>query len=172
VNDLSYQQARHFNLPIRGVYVANPGYSLAAAGVPRGALISAVNSRPVATLADFRQALETLGDGDRASIRYTTIDDPNGSQLKSLRMDRRWFPARECRRDDVTGMWPCGELAAGPAPKAVTGGSTALPAVRDATIAKLAPSLVHLTFDMPFAISGITDRNYHGTVNGRVVVSR
>jgi S1-C subfamily serine protease len=27
----------------------------------------------------------------------------------------------------------------------------------------LTPSLVHLTFDMPFAISGITDRNYHGT---------
>ena len=49
-NDLSYQQARHFNLPVSGVYVANPGYSLAAAGVPRGALITALNSKPIANL--------------------------------------------------------------------------------------------------------------------------
>jgi pro-apoptotic serine protease NMA111 len=56
VHTLSYQQARHFNLPIRGVYVANPGYVLGSAGVPRGALITNVNSKPVADLAAFREA--------------------------------------------------------------------------------------------------------------------
>jgi S1-C subfamily serine protease len=163
VHDLSYQMARHFNLPVRGVYVANPGYALAAAGVPRGALVTAVNGRPVANLADFRSALQQLGDGDRATLRYTTMDDPTGSQLKSMRMDRRWFPARECRRDDAAGFWACQDLAVAPAPKAPAGGSTALPTVREPAIARLAPALVHLTFDMPFSISGITDRNYHGT---------
>ena len=82
VHDLSYQQARHFNLPVRGVYVANPGYSLAAAGMPRGALITAVNSQPVANSIDFSAQLAQLGDGDRATVRYTTIDDPNGTQLQ------------------------------------------------------------------------------------------
>ncbi len=163
VHTLSYQQARHFNRPVRGAYVANPGYSLAAAGVPRGAVILAVNSKAVGGLADFRDALAGLGDGDRASIRFTTIDDPHGSQLRSMRMDRRWFPARECRRDDGTGLWPCTDLPAGPAPTAVAGGTTALPVASDPLTAKLAPSLVYLTFDMPFAISGVTDRNYHGT---------
>ncbi|MEY2853323.1 MAG: hypothetical protein RL030_455, partial [Pseudomonadota bacterium] len=163
VHDLSYQMARHFNLPVSGVYVANPGYALAAAGVPRGALVSAVNGKPVANLADFRAAMELLGDGDRATLRYTTMDDPNGSQLKSMRMDRRWFPARECKRDDKAGLWNCTDLAAGAAMKPPTGGTTALPVSREPAIAKLAPSLVHITFDMPFAISGITDRNYHGT---------
>jgi S1-C subfamily serine protease len=118
VHDLSYQQARHFNLPVSGVYVANPGYALATAGIPRGALITALNSKPVANLDDFRTQLELLGDGDRATVRYTTIDDANGSVLKSMRMDRRWFPASQCYRDDETGLWPCARLAEGPPPNA------------------------------------------------------
>jgi len=178
VHNLSYQQARHFNRPISGVYVANPGYSLAAAGIPRGALITMVNSEPVNDIGDLRVQLARLGDGDRAAVRYTTIDDPNGSQLRSVRMDRRWFQARTCRRDDGTGLWPCDALEDGPPPRQVTGGSTALPAVRDRLVARLAPSLVHVTFDMPFAVAGISDRNYHGTgllvdaERGLVVIDR
>jgi pro-apoptotic serine protease NMA111 len=163
VHDLSYQQARHFNLPIRGVYVANPGYSLAAAGIPRGALITAVNSKPVNDAREFRAQLAQFADGDRAAMRFTTIDDPNGSQLRSVKVDRRWFPARACHRDDAAGLWPCEPLEVGPAPRPVNSGTTALPLVRDKLVARLAPSLVHITFDMPFAIAGITERNYHGT---------
>jgi S1-C subfamily serine protease len=178
VHDLSYQQARHFNLPISGVYVANPGYSLAAAGVPRGALVTAMNNRPIVNSDDFRAQLAQLGDGDRFTLRFTTVDEPNGTRLKSVRMDRRWFPARACRRDDASGLWPCSDLPAGPPPRAVAGGSTALPAVRDPQAARLAPSLVHITFDMPFGIAGISDRNYRGTgllvdaERGLVVVDR
>ncbi len=163
VHNLSYQQARHFNLPIRGAYVANPGYALGAAGVPRGALVTAVNSRPVATLADFRAAIDTLGDGDRATVRFTTLDDPNGSQLRSFRMDRGWFPAQQCRRDDASGLWPCAVLPPAPASKPVPPASTAFPVAKDPLISRVQPSLVFLNFDMPYSISGITERNYHGT---------
>jgi len=47
VHTLSYQQARHFNAPVRGVYVANPGYVFSTAGIPRGAVITAVQEHPV-----------------------------------------------------------------------------------------------------------------------------
>jgi S1-C subfamily serine protease len=47
VHTLSYQQARHFNVPIKGVYVANPGYVFGSAGIPRGALISVFNGKKV-----------------------------------------------------------------------------------------------------------------------------
>ena len=41
-------------------------------------------------------------------------------------MDRRWFPARKCKRDDTLGIWPCVALAAGPAAPALEPASTAV----------------------------------------------
>jgi pro-apoptotic serine protease NMA111 len=163
VNTLSYQQARHFNVPVRGVYVANPGYVFAAAGIPRGAVITTLDSQKIDNIDDFETAIATLGDGDRAVARFFTIDDPNGSQLRSFRMDRKWFPAHRCTRDDTQGLWPCKDLAAGSVPKPPQVGSTAYPHFNDSLLAKIAPSLVQVSFDMPYSISGITERNYHGT---------
>lgn len=163
VHDLSYQQARHFNLPVQGVYVANPGYTLAAAGVPRAALITEVNNQPVRNITDFAGQLQLLGDGDRATLRYVVMDEPANPQLRSMRMDRRWFPVRSCQRDDASGLWPCADLLPGPPPKPVVGGSANLPVVRDRLVGQLVPSLVQITFDMPFAMAGISERNYYGT---------
>src|SRR5256886_9781122 len=53
VNAMSYQQARHFNVPTRGVYVANPGYVFGAAGIPPRAGIMTINGRKTDTLPGF-----------------------------------------------------------------------------------------------------------------------
>ena len=89
--------------------------------------------------------LATLGDGDRTNVRYTTMDDPNGRQLRSIRMDRRWFPARRCTRNDASGLWDCVELPQGPSSKPPAGGSTTFAKPADPRAAKLAPSLVSVT---------------------------
>ena len=67
VHTLSYQLARHFNAPVRGVFVANPGYALGAAGVPRGAVITSSPGRPSPRLADFTKAVAALPDGGNAA---------------------------------------------------------------------------------------------------------
>jgi len=178
VHTLSYQMARHFNAPVRGVFVANPGYVLNAAGVPRGALISSVNGKPVASLAEFRDIIVTLPHGERAALRYSTLDDPKGTETRVMRMDRAWFPARVCRRDDQTGLWPCAELPAPPAAATVQPARTSFAGGNDKRSNELAASLVLVTFDMPFSVAGITERNYHGTgvivdaERGLVVVDR
>ncbi len=178
VNTLSYQQARHFNVPARGAYIANPGYAFSSAGIPRGAVITMMGKREIGDLGDLEAGLKELGDGDRTTVRFITIDDPNGSQLRSLRMDRRWFPAQHCERDDAQGIWDCKPLAAGPAPKPEEVSSTEFPKFKDPLVTALAPSLVMVTFDMPYSVSGITERNYHGTglvvdaQRGFVVVDR
>ncbi len=163
VHTLSYQEARHFHLPISGVFVAAAGYSLDAAGVPRGAVITELNSKSVATLADFEAGIASLGDGARFAVRYVTFDDPNRSELRSAHMDRRWFPARHCERNDASGYWDCTELPVPAAAAQPVGGEVAQLAVAgDQAARALAPSLVGMTFDMPYPISGVNERNYHG----------
>ncbi|HEV7431872.1 MAG TPA: PDZ domain-containing protein, partial [Steroidobacteraceae bacterium] len=163
VHTLSYQEARHFHLPISGVFVAASGYSLDAAGVPRGAVITAVNSKPVTTLAEYEAEIATLGDGERYTVRYVTIDDPHRAELRSVYMDRRWFPARHCVRNDASGYWDCFNLAAGQAAAEPTGGAAPPPVTGDDIARQLAPSLVGMTFDMPYPLSGVNERNYRGT---------
>jgi len=178
VHTLSYQQARHYHLPIKGVYVANPGYVFGSAGIPHGALISVFNGKNVDGLADFEAALAGLADGARAPVRYVTLEDPHAQQLKVIRMDRRWFPARKCKRDDVLGIWPCVSLSEGPLPQPVLPAATRFSTTGDPRIDRLAPSLVQVTFDMPYSVSGVTEKNYHGTgvivdaARGLVVIDR
>lgn len=178
VNNLSYQQARHYNLPVRGVYVANPGYLLSKAAIPRGAVITEFGSSDIATIDDLEVSLAKLADGDRAQVRYVTLDNPQNSVVRPFEMDRVWFPARRCSRDDTTGIWPCNDLAVGPAAKAPTVGNTQITKYEDARIRAIASSLVVVTFDLPYTVSGVSDRHYYGTgvivdkKRGFVVVDR
>ena len=178
VHTLSYQMARHFNAPVSGAFVANPGYVLSAAGVPRGAVITSIDGQPVANVAAVEKVIAGLPDGGRAAVRYKTLDDPQGSETRVMRMARSWFPARHCRRDDTTGLWPCTDLPAAPAAAPAKPARTAFAATGDARADALAASLVLVNFDMPFSVAGITERNYHGTgllvdaARGLIVVDR
>jgi S1-C subfamily serine protease len=178
VNQLSYQQARHLNSPPRGIYVASPGYIFARSAIPRSAVISELNGVPVPTLEDFLGELVKLQDGERFTVRFSTFDEPRGSKLRTVRMDRRWFPAQRCRRNDDLGVWPCEPLpqvgvAAPPEPA-----TTRFIDYRDPRRSRLAPSLVVVNFDMPYTVAGVSDRHYHGTgvivdaARGLVVVDR
>ncbi|HUD96152.1 MAG TPA: trypsin-like peptidase domain-containing protein [Woeseiaceae bacterium] len=163
VNNLSYQQARHFNRPIRNVYVADPGYMLSRSAIPRGAVITEVGGTAVMDITEFERELTRLADGDRTTIRYVTLEDPKNSTLRSVQMDRTWFPARYCERNDATGIWPCRNLAPGPAMAEPTGGSTQFSANGDRRLDLIRPSLVMVNFDLPYTVSGVADRHYYGT---------
>lgn len=163
VNNLSYQQARHFNRPIKHVYVADPGYTLARSAIPRGAVITEVGGTVVTDIATFERELTKLADGDRTTIRYVTVEDPQNSVVRSLQMDRTWFPARYCQRDDTTGLWPCRDLASGPELAEPAGGSTRFAESGDRRLDAIAASLVMVNFDLPYTISGVADRHYYGT---------
>jgi len=178
VNNLSYQQARHYNRKPTGVYVANPGYLLSKSAIPRGAVIVDMDGKPVSNLDDFEAALNELADGERAKVRFVDMENPQNSVVRLLEMDRVWFPAKRCARDDSTGLWPCRALADGPPREPVKIGSTRLNDYDDRRLKKIAPSLVVVTFDLPYTLSGVSERHYYGTGliidkdRGYVVVDR
>lgn len=178
VHNLSWQQARHINAAIKGVYVANPGYVFGAAGVPRGAVISEIGGKAVDTLDQFEPIVSALKDGERVTVRFYSMDDPSTAQWRVIRMDRRWFPARSCKRDDTSGFWPCTDWAEDGTAQPPKPASTSYAKTADPLINKLEPSLVLVNFDMPYSVSGITERNYYGTglivdaQRGLVVVDR
>ncbi|MBA3563937.1 MAG: trypsin-like peptidase domain-containing protein [Gammaproteobacteria bacterium] len=178
VHTLSYQQARHFNTPVEGVYVANPGYVFSTAAIPRGSVIKELNGEPMDNLDDFTTALTGLADGEEAAVRFFSFDDPQTSTLRVIRMDRRWYPAARCKRNDALGYWPCLPLATAGKPQPEEPGTTSFTANGDPRIKALAPSMVYVNFDMPYVVSGVSDRHYYGTglvvdaERGLVVVDR
>jgi S1-C subfamily serine protease len=163
VNNLSYQQARHYNRSATGVYVANPGYLLSKSAVPRGAVITEFGGETINSIDDFANALDELADGSRSQLRFVTMDSPQNPSVRSFEMDRVWFPVRRCARDDTTGIWPCTELGPGPEREPPPAGSTKLTHFDDPRVAAIAASLVVVTFDLPYTVSGVADRHYYGT---------
>jgi S1-C subfamily serine protease len=178
VHTLSYQQARHLNVAIRGVYVANPGYVLGAAGVPRGAVISEINGKAVNALEDFEKITMNLPDGESAVLRFFSIDDPKAMKTAVMRMDRQWFAAKHCVRDDTAGVWPCTTWPEDGKASPPEPASTAFAKTADPILNKLAPSMVLVNFDMPYPVSGVSERSYYGTglvvdaKRGLVIVDR
>ncbi len=163
LHELSYQQARHFNRPARGIYVASPGYVLGSAAIPRASLITEVSGRRVQTLDELESALESIPDGAQVSVRFLQFDDPQSEKQRIIVNHRSWFPAMRCHRDDTTGIWPCRELAQAPVQPVLTVQETTFPEQDEPHLQKVAPSLVLVNFSMPYTISGVADRYYYGT---------
>lgn len=178
LHDLSYQMARHLNMPVRGVFVASAGHMLAVAGVARGAVVTGLDGRPVASLADLRAILATLPEGARVALRYFTFDQPRREQLAIIHIDRKWFPTRFCTRNDRAGIWDCAALAAPAGEAPLAPAEVAIPTFDDPRADRLAHSLVFVNFDMPYPIDGVEQPHYYGTglivdaQRGLVVVDR
>jgi S1-C subfamily serine protease len=177
-HDLSYQQAWHINKPLRGVYVAAPGFTFRTAAIPRRSVVTEMNGQPVNNLDDMEAILDELADGEEVAVRLFPLEDPQSSVLRIVRMDRRWFPTARCVRDDSSGLWPCRELAAGPEPVGQEPASAQYVKQDSRLLQKLSASMVLVNFDMPYTISGIGERHYYGTgivvdaERGYVVVDR
>ncbi len=106
-NDLSYQQARNFGIPVQGVYVAATGYMLRRAGLSRGIVITMVGNVPTLDLDSFEKEMSRYSDGARVPLRYFNLNNSQNYNVAVVTIDRRWFKMQRCIRNDATGLWPC-----------------------------------------------------------------
>lgn len=178
LHDLSYQLARQFQIPLRGVYVASSGYILATTGLDRGAVITHAGGKPTPNLAALEPILAATPHGAKLPIRYFDIESPRREQVTVVTMERCLFGMQRRTRDDATGLWPA--LPSPPAPTSPPPSpvTTALPEADDPRARALAGSLVTVAVDLPHKIDGIHAASFRGVglivdaARGLVLVDR
>ncbi|CAI7816156.1 unnamed protein product, partial [Closterium sp. NIES-54] len=144
---LSYQQARNFRFPCGLVYVAEPGYMLSRAGVPRFAIIQKLADEDVPDLEAFLRVFAGLKAGARVPIEYVTHGERHRPKSVLLLVDRHaWYaPPQMYCRDDSTGLWRI--ASALPPPPAAAVADSAAAAVADAAAAAAADGAAAVAAD-------------------------
>eukprot|EP00639_Heterosigma_akashiwo_P023346 CAMPEP_0206419096 /NCGR_PEP_ID=MMETSP0294-20121207/38403_1 /ASSEMBLY_ACC=CAM_ASM_000327 /TAXON_ID=39354 /ORGANISM="Heterosigma akashiwo, Strain CCMP2393" /LENGTH=445 /DNA_ID=CAMNT_0053882405 /DNA_START=25 /DNA_END=1359 /DNA_ORIENTATION=+ len=87
VHALSYQQARNYNLPCGGVYMAQSGYMFGRAGITCHCIFVAIGPHPTPDLDAFEEALAQFQDGDRTTVRYFGLRDRHRTRTALVTVD-------------------------------------------------------------------------------------
>ena len=176
----SYQQARHFNVPLNTIYVAQPGYLLGLASIENGSILREINGLPLQTLDDVEQAVSALGHEDVAQIRYSTPRNPPRRPV-AQRPDRAGAGLRPnaAGRGEASQDWSCRPLASAPKAHPPEPRMTQPRAFDDSRLRRIAPvagarALRHAVR----VVSAVNGQHYYGaglivdTEWGWVVVDR
>lgn len=153
-HDLSYQQARHFNKPVKGVYVAKSSNSFKQAGLPHRSVITELNGAEVSTLEEFNTQLMHIADKQKVHLRYFDFSTPNTTNYALVEINRTWFEHTYCQKNTDLGYWPCGESLSSNATyeKTLADGQAKV-------TKKIEDALVSVSFVSPYAIQGRSGNN-------------
>ncbi|SAL99643.1 hypothetical protein [Absidia glauca] len=168
VHDLSYQLAKGYSQPVKGVYVATSGHMLASANAWRKSVITSVNNIPTPNLAAFIDAMNTLPDGARVPLRFYALHKAYKDKIMIMHVDRHWHPFRLATRNDLTGVWDYQDMPPPPSTKdipAYTPSTASFPPL-DMSLAlaeKLMPSFVAIDFYLPYLVDGMKATQFYGT---------
>ncbi|KAL6908133.1 hypothetical protein ACP4OV_002303 [Aristida adscensionis] len=114
IHPLSYQQvcafvnmARSFRFKCGLVYVAETGYMLSRASVPRHAIIKKLAGEDIAHLDDLIAVLAKLSRGSRVPLEYVKYTDRHRKKTVLVTIDQHeWYaPPQLYTRNDATGLW-------------------------------------------------------------------
>ncbi|KAJ1739971.1 hypothetical protein LPJ78_000279 [Coemansia sp. RSA 989] len=164
VNDMSYQVARGYGIPVHGVYVASSGHVLGSAGAWRGSVIQSVGNIETPDLDSFAHAISNLRDGSRVPIKFFLLEQTYRQKVAIMNITMHWHALRMAVRDSLTGMWKYSDL------KALAPAQDVEP--QTASIGQLPPSLapgnhvwpsvVLLDFHCPYLIDGMKETQFLG----------
>jgi pro-apoptotic serine protease NMA111 len=162
LHPLSLQLARSYGVPVAGLLLASRGYAFARADIPRRALIRELGGVPVPDVDALERELARLPHDARVRVRWSDLARPGLPQESVLRVDRSWFAARRCVRDDAAGRFACRELAPPPPAAPASPATARLATSAPGPAARIARSLVSVGFDVPYAIDGVHGSAFTG----------
>uniref|UniRef100_A0A8R7QQB9 PDZ domain-containing protein n=1 Tax=Triticum urartu TaxID=4572 RepID=A0A8R7QQB9_TRIUA len=107
IHPLSYQQARNFRFKCGLVYVAEAGYMLSRASVPRHSIIKKFAGGDIENLDDLIAVISKLSRGARVPLEYVKYTDRYRNKSVLVTIDQHgWYaPPQLYTRNDATGLW-------------------------------------------------------------------
>lgn len=181
-HDLSYQQARLYAIPVKGVYVCEAAGSFRFDSTESGWIIESVDQKKTPNLIAFIDVMKDIPDRARVVVTYKHLSDLHTLNTSIIFIDRHWASKmRMAVRNDTTGIWDFSDLGeplpAAPAQRRkadfVTLDSVGHPAAAD-----IIRSFVRVSCTMPLKLDGFprTRKIGFGVVidaeKGLVLVSR
>jgi len=181
-HDLSYQQARLYAIPVKGVYVCEAGGSFRFDSTESGWLIESVDQKKTPTLDAFVEVMKGIPDRARVVVTYKHLTDLHTLNTSIIFIDRHWSKKmRMAIRNDDTGVWDFSDIGQ-PLPAAPLQKRKAefvkLDAVAHPAAADIVRSFVRVTCTMPLKLDGFprTRKIGFGLVinaeKGLVIISR
>ena len=111
-HELSYQQARLYAIPVRGVFVCEAAGSFRFEGLESGWIIESVDQQNTPNLEEFVRVMSSIPDRARVVVRYKHLRDLHTSNTSIIYIDRHWTSKmRMAVRNDETGLWDFTDLA-------------------------------------------------------------
>ncbi|KAJ3216001.1 hypothetical protein HDU67_010079 [Dinochytrium kinnereticum] len=193
LNNLSYQLARNFCVPVSGVYVAEPSGMFRLDGADQGWIIQSIDNHPTPNIDAFIEAIKDIPDRERIPVTYYSIADVHTTNVAIVSVERHWTSFRLAVRNgeacdpalskeslDKTGQWDFTDLGSPKPPKALKP-ATATFAELDESLgpAKLIfHSVVKVSYYMPCRLDGYPKSRRQGAglvldaEKGLIVVGR
>ncbi|OWB68892.1 serine-type peptidase activity protein [[Candida] boidinii] len=108
-NNLSYQFARSYNLPVKGVFIASPSGSFNIGGSGNDTncwLLHSIDNKEAPDLDTFIYIMRKIPDKKNVILKYYHLSDLHVYSSKIITIDRHWFKDFKIAiRNDKTGLW-------------------------------------------------------------------
>ncbi|KAI9008742.1 trypsin-like cysteine/serine peptidase domain-containing protein [Phycomyces nitens] len=180
LNEVSYQLARAYCVPCRGVYVAEPSGMFRLDGPDNGWIIKSVDDKPTPNLDAFIEVMKTLPDRERVPVVYYSIADAHTILVAVVQVERHWSSFRLAVRNDQTGLWDFTDMGDPIPPRAIKPSTKRFIELDDSLgpAKDLIRCLVKVNFYMPCRLDGFPRSRKQGAGiivdkdRGFVIVSR
>lgn len=181
-HNLSYQQARLYAIPVKGVFVAEAAGSFRFESTESGWLVESIDQRKTPDLNAFIEFMKTIPDRARVVVTYKHLRDLHTLNTSIVYVDRHWTSKmRMAIRNDETGLWDFSDIgealpAAPPVPRKAD--FIKLDSVSHPAAADVIRSFVRITCTMPVKLDGFPRARKIGfglvidAEKGLVIVSR
>ncbi|KAK6456189.1 signaling-associated PDZ domain-containing protein [Scheffersomyces xylosifermentans] len=117
-NNISYQIARCYCIPVKGVFINDASGSFEFTTYEKtGWLLETVDDKATPDLDQFIEVMKQIPDRSRVPITYRHVSDLHTEHVSTIYIERHWQTTfRLAVRNDTTGLWDFTDIQDKPLP--------------------------------------------------------